>query len=110
MQSFVDGVDGTYSEFGVHSEYDAVVPGGSANDGNLSDGASSRLARSFLGQSTHEKACHTLDMSVWTKKGGRIEWGVGGGACVSTPLSCISLPVIAWQTPDVCVVLARLWH
>lgn len=35
-------MDGAYSEFGGQSEYDSVVPGGSVNDGALSDGESSR--------------------------------------------------------------------
>lgn len=64
MQSVIDGVDGTFSELGVQSEYDAVVPGGSANGGNHSDGASSRLAHSFLRQSCLENACYTVGIGV----------------------------------------------
>ena len=41
-QSFADGVEGAFSEFGAQSEYDPVVPGGSVNDGVLSDEGSSR--------------------------------------------------------------------
>ena len=41
-QSFADGVEGAFSEFGAQSEYDPVVPGGSVNDGILSDEGSSR--------------------------------------------------------------------
>ena len=40
-QSFADGADGAFSEFGGQSEYDPVVPGGSVNDG-MSDEDSSR--------------------------------------------------------------------
>ena len=40
-QSFADGADGAFSEFGGQSEYDPVVPGGSVNDG-MSDEGSSR--------------------------------------------------------------------
>lgn len=36
----MEAVDGVYSEFEGQSEYDPVVPGGSVNDGVLSDGSS----------------------------------------------------------------------
>eukprot|EP00903_Cladosiphon_okamuranus_P011888 g11167.t1 len=44
-ESFVDGMDGTYSEFGGNqSAYsDSVVPGGDANDGVMSERSSARF-------------------------------------------------------------------
>lgn len=41
LQSFVDGVDGVYSEYDGQSEYDPVVPGGTMTDGMLSEAGSS---------------------------------------------------------------------